>query len=212
MTCRRCKGIEKFFDEKEANRELRNYRKNGPAKTTKILIDAIISEGVGGKTLLDIGGGVGAIQHELLKAGASKSVGVDASPAYIEAAKNEAARQGHVDRVQHHEGNFVEIVPNIESADVVTLDRVICCYHDVDSLVGLSSAKAAQVYGLVYPHDNWFFRGAFRMFNLFLCLKRCPFRVFIHPSAKVDSLAGQNGLQKRFYRKTLLMQVVIYSK
>ena len=80
MTCRQCKGIEKVFDEKEANRGLRKYRKNGPDKTTKILIDAIISRGVDGKTLLDIGGGVGAIQHELLKAGASKSIGVEASP------------------------------------------------------------------------------------------------------------------------------------
>jgi magnesium-protoporphyrin O-methyltransferase len=201
-----------MFGEKRADRELRRYRKNGPAKTTKILIDAITSEGVEGKTLLDIGGGVGAIQHELLKAGAGRSVGVDASPAYLKAAKEESVRLGHADRVRHHEGDFVEIAPSIEPADIVTLDRVVCCYDDVDSLVGQSSARANKLYGLVYPRDNWFLRSAIRVANLFLWLTRCPFRAFVHPSARVEALVAESGLHRRFYRRTALWQVVIFAK
>jgi hypothetical protein len=34
LTCRQCRGIEKFFDRKEADRDLGRYRKKGPAKTT----------------------------------------------------------------------------------------------------------------------------------------------------------------------------------
>lgn len=83
MTCRQCQGIESFFDQKEANKELKGYRKKGPAKTTQMLIDALRAAGVQGSTLLDIGGGVGAIQYELLKAGASGAVSVEASTAYI---------------------------------------------------------------------------------------------------------------------------------
>ena len=212
MTCGQCVGIERVFDEKEASRELKKYRKRGPGKTAKILIDVLISEGVQGRTLLDIGGGVGAIQHELLKAGASRSVGVDASPSYVAAAREESASQGLSDRAEQYEGDFVAISPSIQPADVVTLDRVICCYHDVDSLVTQSSALAREFYALAYPHDSWLFRNAARMVNLFLRLRRCPFRAFIHSSADVNSLVERNGFHLSFYRKTPLWQVVIYGK
>ncbi|MGZ8690915.1 MAG: class I SAM-dependent methyltransferase, partial [Aeromicrobium sp.] len=45
-------------------------------------------------TVLDIGGGVGAVHHELLHSGAATAVDVDASRAYIAVAREEAERQG----------------------------------------------------------------------------------------------------------------------
>jgi magnesium-protoporphyrin O-methyltransferase len=212
MTCRQCRGIEQFFDQKEANGDLKGYRKKGPAKTTQMLIDAIEADGIEDKTLLDIGGGVGAIQHELLKAGARGAVSVDASTAYIEASKEESQRQGHADRLQQRHGDFVDIAPEIEPADVVTLDRVICCYHDLERLVSLSSERATRLYGLVYPRENWVTRTGFGFLNLFLWLRRSPFRIFVHPTATVDALVRRGGFQRRFYRKTLIWQVVVYSR
>ena len=82
------------------------------------------------------------IQHELLKARAGAAVSVDASTAYIEAAKGEAQRQDHPERLQQHHGDLVDIAPEIEPAHAVTLDRVICCYHDMERLVTLSSERA----------------------------------------------------------------------
>ena len=212
MTCRQCRGIEQFFDRKEANRDLKGYRKKGPSKTTQMLIDAIEADGIADKTLLDIGGGVGAIQHELLKAGASGAVSVDASTAYIEAAREEARRQGHADRLQQRHGDFVDLAPEIESADVVTLDRVICCYHDVELLVSLSSERATRLYCLVYPRENWVARTGFGLFNLYFWLRRSPFRIFIHPTATVDALVRRGGFRRSFYRKTLIWQVVVYTR
>ena len=49
---------------------------------------------VGGATLLDIGGGVGAIRHELLAAGATSVTSVDASGPYLDAARSESKRRG----------------------------------------------------------------------------------------------------------------------
>ncbi len=210
MVCSQCRGIENFFDRREAASKLRRYRKSGPAKSTRILIDAIKEHSVDGKTLLDIGGGVGAVQHELLKAGAAEATSVEASTAYIDAASEEAARQGHVDRLTFHHGDFIDLAPSLQPAHIVALDRVICCYHDVERLVGLSSGLATEVYGLVYPRGNWALKAAFRFFNIVLWLRRSPFRIFIHPDSVIDAAVRSNGLQRRFHRKTLLWQVVVY--
>ena len=212
MTCRQCQGIERFFDRREAQRELTSYRRKGPADTTKMLIDAIRSQDADGATLLDIGGGVGVIQHELLKAGAASAVAVEASTAYLEAAQEEAGRQGHGDRVSYRYGDFVSLAPEIEPADVVTLDRVICCYHDVEGLVSLSSQRARRLYGLVYPRYNLLFKIAFRLFNVYNRLRRNPFRIFLHPPSVVDGLLRANGLHQRVYRRTAFWQVAVYGR
>ena len=88
--CQQCVGIEKIFNDKSARRELKRYQKKGPDKTTQLLIDFIVGQGVAEATLLDIGGGVGAIQLELLKSGVSQVVNVDASSAYLKTAQQEA--------------------------------------------------------------------------------------------------------------------------
>jgi len=176
------------------------------------LIDAITAEGIKGKTLLDIGGGVGAVQHELLKAGAARAVGVDASAAYISSVQEEARNQGHADRVSSIHSDFVEIADDIQPADVVTLDRVICCYHDLNSLVGLSSQRANNLYGLVYPRENWVIRVGFVFFNLYYRLFRNPFRIFPHRTSAIDRLLHLNGFQRSFYQKTLLWQIAVYKR
>ena len=130
-----CQSIETHFNKKTVAKELKRYREKGPLKVTRVLIEALKAEGIEGMTLLDIGGGVGSIQHELLKAGVSNIINVEASKAYIEAAKEEAERQGHADQVSHHHGNFIDLAPDIPQVDIVTLDRVICCYHDMQALV-----------------------------------------------------------------------------
>src|SRR3972149_5220101 len=89
MSCAQCQGIERMFDRRAAERELRQYRAAGPGGTTRLLIDALKAEGVAGLTLLDIGGGVGAIQHELLRAGGRRATAVDASSADLDAARAE---------------------------------------------------------------------------------------------------------------------------
>ena len=212
MSCRQCEGIERFFDGSEAKRELRRYRRKGPTVTTRLLVNAIREQGVEGATVLDIGGGVGAIQHELLKAGAATTVSVDASPAYARAAAEEGTRLGHSDRMRAVNGDFVEIAETIEAADIVTLDRVICCYHDVRGLVGLSAERAGRLYGLVFPRDNLFLKLGFRLLNLAMWATRNPFRTFVHPNAVVESLVDAKGLRRVYYRKTLFWQVALYTR
>jgi magnesium-protoporphyrin O-methyltransferase len=212
MDCCQCQGIEKLFNEKEARNDLSSYRKDGPTRTTRILIDALKAEDIEGKTLLDIGGGVGAIHHELLEAGLAQAIDVEASTAYMKIAQEEATRQGHADRVSYHHANFVDIAPQIPPSDIVTLDRVICCYHDMPSLVGLSVARASRLYGLVFPRDAWWMRAAMRVANLYFRLVRNPYRGYVHRTQAVDHLVRENGLRRRFYKTSGIWQVVVYAR
>ncbi len=216
MNCDQCRGIEAFFDQKVAARELRHYRKRGPRASTRLLIEALQAQGVEGLALLDIGGGVGALQHELLKAGAAGVVSVDASSAYLGAARQEAERLGLASRVAYHHGDFVALAPSLPQADVVTLDRVVCCYPDMASLVGLSSALARRWYGLVYPRDGWWlklmWRAATPLLDLWMRLQHNSFRAYLHPTREVDAMVQANGFRPAFYRTSGVWQVVVYQR
>jgi hypothetical protein len=207
-----CDGLERVFDQATADEELEDYRKHGPSDTTRLLLDTIKANNIEGLTLIDIGGGVGAIQHILLEAGVSSALSVDASRAYIRAAQQEAERIGHTDRVIFRHGNFVEIAPEVEPADIVTLDRVICCYPDPHSLIGLSAARARKFYGVVFPRDAWWMKIIGRIINLFFWIQRNPYRFFVHPTTEIDAITQSKGLHRHFSRNMGMWQVVVYSR
>ena len=212
MSCSQCAGIEMQFDHRKATKELQNYRNKGPTKVTQLLLDALIREGVSGMTLLDIGGGVGGIQHELLKAGASSCINMEASQAYIDVAKEEAERQGHAERISHLHGDFVDLAKDLPQCDIVTLDGVICCYHDVQRLVEKSSALAKSVYGVIYPQDKWWCRVVGALFNVKYRLKRSPFRFFVHPTRVVEEIIHSKGFERLSYQEKGMWQIVVYGR
>ncbi len=212
MNCCQCQGIEQVFDPKAVESDLKSYRQNGPKKTTNFLLAALKEAGVEGLTLLDIGGGVGIIQHELLPAGVTTAVHVDAATAYLDVAQEEARRRGHFERITYQHGNFVDLAKELETADIVTLDRVICCYHDMPSLVNAAAAKADKYIGLVFPRDTWWLKAASRLPNFGLWLFRNPFRIFIHATDAVEAILGQHGFQRQLHKHTLLWQTMLYTR
>ncbi|MFI5272593.1 MAG: methyltransferase domain-containing protein [Ktedonobacterales bacterium] len=212
MDCHQCQGIEGLFNQREAAHRLKAYRRKGPARSTRILLDALSAAGVNGATLLDIGGGIGAIQLDLLAAGVTSATDVDASTAYLVAAREEAARRGVGDRVSFRHGNFVDLAPTIAPADIVTLDRVICCYHDLRGLVGASAEKAHRLYGLVYPRDGWLTPVFVSLVNVLLRLQRNQFRIFAHRTRDVEALLRTAGLERRFHRDAGFWQVAVYAR
>jgi 2-polyprenyl-3-methyl-5-hydroxy-6-metoxy-1,4-benzoquinol methylase len=183
-----------FYNQKLAASQLRTYRENGPIPSTQALIDALITEGVEGATVLDIGGGIGAVQHELLTAGAAHVTSVDASASYLEAAREEASRRGVEDRVTYRHGDFVELAESVPPADVVTLDRVLNVYPDWERLTELAAARAQPLFGLVYPRDTRMTRLVVFGMNLMLRLKGKPVRAAIRSSDAIERIARENGL------------------
>ena len=203
------------FGAKSAERDLRVYRRSGPDRTTQWLIDGLRGSpdgDVSGLTVLDIGAGVGAVHLGLLAAGAGSAVDVDGSPAYVAVAIDEAARRGVADRVVHRVGDFVELAPEVASADIVALDRVVCCYPEMRELVGLSAARAGRRYGLVYPRDSWWIRGGSAVFNAINRLFRRRLRLYAHRTADVESVVASAGLHRTSIRTTTIWQVAIYER
>jgi SAM-dependent methyltransferase len=200
------------FDARHAASKLRAYRRDGPAAMTRHLIDALADGGVAGLTVLDIGGGVGAVHHELLKAGAERAVDVDASRAYLAAAAEESERQGHAERVRYVGGDFVKVADQIAPVDLVALDRVICCYPDMAALVGRSSALARRRYGLVYPRDTWLARAGIAVENAWQRLTGSTFRAYVHPTAQVEAILTAQGFVARLRRSGLIWQLAVYER
>ena len=212
MGCCQCQGIENMFDKKTARRELKRYLKKGPSKTTGMLLDAIHKEGVQGLNFLDIGGGIGAIQYDLIKAGASSGTSIEASSAYIDVVKKEALQNGLGEKIDFKHGDFTRTASDVDTADIVTLDKVICCYDNMSELVMLSSKLARRMYAVIYPRNVWWTKLAILFMNFYSIVKGSSFRVFIHPTKKVGKIIFGNGLKTKYYATTFFWQVVIFTK
>ena len=207
-----CDGLASMFDRRTAQRDLDRYRRKGADRTTRLLLDLIGREHVESASILDIGGGIGIIDRELLKAGAGHAVMVDASPAYLAVARQEARAANLLDRIEFVDGDFVARAAGIDAADIVTLDRVICCYPDVEALVGQSAARARMVYGLVLPKDRWLTRTGLRVLNVWYRLRRSAYRAYAHPNARIDELVAAAGLRPRSESGTFIWRVVVYDR
>jgi SAM-dependent methyltransferase len=200
------------FGEASARRDLRAYRRSGPERTTEWLIDALSIRGVEGMTVLDIGAGVGAVHLALLRAGATSALDVDGSAAFVAVAREEAGRQAVADRVAYRVGDFVELADGVEEADVVALDKVLCCYPDMIDLVARSTARARRRYGVVYPRDAAWIRAGGVFFNGVLRLFRRRLRMYIHRTADVEARIAAAGLQRTYHRTTAFWQVAVFER
>ena len=200
------------IDAKVARTDRDRYHAKGPDRTTRMLLDMIEATAGTGVTLLDVGGGIGVIDHELLRTRTGRAVLVEASTAYLEAAHEEARTAGLLDRIEIVAGDFVGHADEIDAADIVTLDRVVCCYPDADALVTAAAAKAKRLYGLVLPRDRWYVRWAIRLDNMRSWLMRSSYRAHAHANGRIDGLALAAGLRPRSEAFTLFWRVVLYER
>ena len=212
MTCCQCQGIEQLFNDKMARRQLRHYRRKGPAWATRQLLDAFADVGVAGSTFIDIGGGVGAIQHELMRRGAARGTSADASPAYLAAARTEAEVRGYADRMEYVEGDFVREADKVDAADIVTLDRVVCCYPDMPAMLGAAAPLARRTLGLVIPRGTRFIRFGVGLVNLIQRLRRHPFRIFVHEPGEVEAVLERHGLSRHALHEGMIWRVAVFGR
>jgi magnesium-protoporphyrin O-methyltransferase len=179
---------------------------------TRLLLGAIRSLRLKDASLLDIGGGIGAIHHELLNDVAGEATHVDASSAYLREAKQEAARRGHSERVNFIHADFTDVASELGTADIVTLDRVVCCYPDFRRLLQAAAEHSQRALALTYPRETWYLRFALKIANLFQRLRRDPFRVFLHPIADMDALLKRQGFQRVSLRRLFVWEIALYQR
>ena len=212
MPCNCCEITDNAFSEEEAKAELRTYRRRGPMNQTKLILEAIRSLGLKNANLLDIGGGIGAIYHELLGDVAREATHVDASSAYLKEAKQEAARRGHSERVNFIHADFTDVASDLPKADIVTLDRVVCCYPDFRRLLKAAAEHSQRALAFTYPRETWYMRFALKVANFFQKLRRDPFRVFLHPVAEMDALLKSEGFKRVSLRRLFVWEMALYQR
>ena len=200
------------FDAKAAAAKVREYRRRGPNGWTARLVAELSTGGVDGLTVLDIGAGVGAVHHALLASGAASATDVDASGPYLEAARQEAERLGLADRGTYRKGDAVRVVPELPPADLVALDRVVCCYPDMEALVRVAAGRTRRRMGLVMPRDRGWIRAMIALSNRWSALTRDPFRVYVHRTDAVLDAATAEGLAVRSLHRGLFWQTLVLER
>lgn len=181
------------FSEKTARKDLRRYRRRGLKRDARGALGFLRSRGIEGASVLEVGGGVGALQLELLQAGAARTVDVELSHNYEGAAAELLAGSGFEDRVERRLGDIVEDAP--EPADAVAMIRVVCCYPDPERLVGAAAERARRLLVLTYPSDGVLARAVVAAGNLALRLTGSQFRSFAHPHERIHAAAERHGLR-----------------
>ena len=212
MPCNCCEITDNAFSEAEANAEIKNYRRRGPTNQTKLILEAIRSLHLKDASVLDVGGGIGTIHHELLKDVAREAMHVDASSAYLKVATEEANRLGHAEQVKFIHADFTDVAADLPQVDIVTLDRVVCCYPDFRSLLKAAAGKSRQAIALTYPRETWYMRIGLSIINFFQRLGGDPFRVFLHPVAEIEALLNTQGLQKVSVRRLFVWEMALYQR
>ena len=192
--------VNRLFNRRVAAKDARRFRKRGLSGTALAL--ATLAGDVRDATVLDVGGGIGAIELELLEAGAARATSIELSGAYEVEAEALLAERGFADRVDRRVGDFVADGASVERHDVVVLHRVVCCYPDVDALVREASGHARHTLLLTYPQDRPVIRAGVRVLNLCFRLSRCGFRTYAHRVEKILAVAAENGLTLETRRRS----------
>lgn len=169
-------------------------------------------QGIAGATVLEVGGGVGELQIELLKKGVARTVNLELSPAYDEEARrllSEAGVEGRAERRLH---DLAADPDAVESADVVVLHRVVCCYPDYERLLGAAAEHARRLLVFSYPPRNGVTRFLIAVQNLFFRLRRIEFRTFAHPPARMLAVLEDRGLRRAYAHHPLVWQIAGFER
>ena len=175
----------------------------GPEATQRQLIEGLRAAGLEGAELLEVGCGTGYLHQALLRMGAARATGVDLSEKMLAIARDEAEAAGLGARTDYRRGDFTAMVEDLPDADIVMLDKVVCCYPDWQALVGRSLAKTRRLYALTYPRDRALTRAGMRIMGWGLGIARCCYRPYIHDPAQIQRAILEGGF-RRVYRATTL--------
>jgi hypothetical protein len=185
----------------------RRYRKRGLDKTARRIIEFLEQGGIDGATVLEIGGGVGEIEIELLKRGAERAVNLELSPAYAEEARRLLRRAGLEERAEWRLHDIAAQPNGIEPADIVVLHRVVCCYPDHERLLGAAADHALRFLVFSYPPRTAISRLVVLGQNFIFRLLRKEFRTFAHPPSEMLAILRERGFRRSFAHHALVWQV-----
>jgi spermidine synthase len=202
-----CEVADRQFSEELAARDLKRYQQKGPGPTTRLLRDCIVAAGAARGHLLDVGGGVGALSFELLDHGVAQATIVDASSAYTAAAQREARALARARAMHIVHADFLAEADRLPTVDLVTLDRVVCCYPSYAPLLSEAMRHSTRYVALSYPKDLWHVRSMVGLENVARRLSGNPFRSYVHRASAMTELAARHGFTLRCRKHTFAWRV-----
>jgi magnesium-protoporphyrin O-methyltransferase len=193
--CCNAQGCDRFFGSRFARRMANRYRRRGLDRPSRRMVDFLEEKGIAGATVLEIGGGVGEIQVELLKRGAARTINLELSPGYEHEAAKLAREQGVDGRIERRLHDIAVEPGAVEPVDVVVLNRVVCCYPDYERLLAAAADHAQRLLVFSHPPRNLLSRALVGAENVGFRLMRREFRTFAHPPDAMLAVLERHGLQ-----------------
>jgi hypothetical protein len=205
MPCCPPRGAEPFTAGM-ARRDARRYRRRGLDPVSRRLIRLAAPSGA---RLLEIGAGVGALQVAALQAGALLATGVELSPAYEPEAAALLAEHGAGDRAPRLVADLVVAPQAAPDADVVLLNRVVCCTERPAALLAAAAGHAGSRMAFSFPRDVWWLRTGQRAVNLVARLQGWGWRFRVHRPADLVRAVEAAGLRLERTEHGLVWQVAL---
>jgi magnesium-protoporphyrin O-methyltransferase len=193
--CCRAAPCEEIFKPRFARKTLRHYRKKGLGALERQMVSTISTTDLDGARVLEIGGGIGAIQAELLASGAREGEIVELLAAYEPYARELAREKGFETRSRFRVADVLEHPETVSAAGIVVLNRVVCCSPDGVRLTTLAAGLTERVLILSFPRDRLVVRAVTAAINGAQRLLGRSFRVFLHPRASLYAAAQRQGLE-----------------
>jgi 2-polyprenyl-3-methyl-5-hydroxy-6-metoxy-1,4-benzoquinol methylase len=194
VSCCPPKGYTSIFSKRAARRDAKRYRQGGLDDTGEEMVAFLRERGVVGATVLEVGGGVGVLQLELLKAGAARATNLELSPEYEDVAAELAHEAGVSERIERRLGDLVAEPGLAGEADAVLMHRVVCCYPDYDALVGAAAERTKHYLVMSFPRPRLLIRAGMGAVNLFARIVRWEYRTWVHPPEALVAAAERHGL------------------
>lgn len=204
-------GTGRFFS-KRSGKYLKTFRRKGLAKEQRYLIEGISKRSLSGRSILEIGCGVGGLHLSLLQNGAGKASGIDLSEGMIRNARSLAQELSLTERTEYLQGDFVEHHAAVKSADIVILDKVVCCYEDVMSLVEKSTSKAGQMYALTCPKSNLLVKCMLSIPITLGTLLHWSFHPYWHDWDAMTASIEQSGFRPLYRNSTFFWAVHVFER
>jgi magnesium-protoporphyrin O-methyltransferase len=201
-------GYDATFDVRFARRLARRYGRRGLSRPSRAILAFLAERGIEGATVLEIGGGVGDIQVELLRRGAAAATNLEISANYEAEAARLLDRLGLRDRVDRRFLDIARQPEEVGQADIVVLHRVVCCYPDYERLLAAAASKATRLLVFSHPPRNPVSRAFMYWDNLLRRAKGEPFRTFAHPPLAMLDVLCRAGLRDTFRWRGLGWRVV----
>lgn len=206
-------GLNEIFTDRVSRHDAGKFRRRGLDVRARRLLRGIERQiPLKGRSTLEIGIGTGGFTIEMLERGAVSATGIDAVPGQLQQARSLAEEHGVGERLQLVQGDATEIGGQVDPADVVVLDRVVCCYPDWNSLLGTAAAHARAAIALSYPRQAWYTRAWVAAANLAMRLLRRTFRLHLHSPAAMQELLRTRGFSPQVIGHRAVWELLVATR